>query len=368
MKVLTSPQVLSLLHRPPSLQSRLDDARRTLYSPGGERALDALIDDPAAADAQERAHALLLRANHRARRAQARAAEDAQAALAWFSAHGAEIEAAECCLSLGLAAALHGNADSAVTHLLRARTLALAHDGLDTLAGVLNCLGFLLSDLEEVDLADRVLRQAIATAARAHATPQRMSAQSNLAQNLVRQTLQPEGAPAWQRAREMLSEALALLNDVESFRRAVRDRVGTSAALDNRAQVYLARGQPERALPLLAEAIALSSEAEDAPGVYHALVHRAIAHLALGDATAAALCAREALNPAAGAEFDNARAYDVLGDAEEELGDVAAAAEARKAASLRRRSVRRPDTAARLRARLHEFEADAISPATPRSR
>lgn len=233
----------------------------------------------------------------------------------------------------------------------------MAQGGLDTHAGVLNCLGFLLSDLEQFDLADRVLRQAIALAAQGSATPRRMLAQSNLAQNLVRESLATSGAPSWQRAREMLSEALALLNDVESFRRAVRDGVGTSAALDNRAQAYLARGQPERAIPLLAEAIALSSEAEDAPGVYHALVHRAIAHLALGDATAAALCAREALTPAAGAEFDHSRAYDVLADAEEELGDVAAAASSRAAGSLRRGKVQHQDTATRVRARLHEFEA-----------
>lgn len=357
MKVLPSPAVYSTIHHLPSLQSRLDDARRTLYSPVGERALDALIDDPAAANAVERAHALLLRANHRARRAQPFAADDAEAALAWFSAHGAELEAAECCLSLGLAAALHGNADSAVTHLLRARTLALAHGSLDTHAGVLNCLGFLLSDLEQFDLADRILRQAITVAAQGSCTPRRMLAQSNLAQNLVRQTLARHGAQPWRRAREMLSEALALLNDVESFRRAVHDRVGTSAALDNRAQVYLARGQPDRALPLLAEAIAISGEAADTPGLTHALVHRAIAHLALGDATAAALCASEALVQAASAELDPSRAYEVLADAEEELGDIAAAGAARRAGAALRRRAQNPDTAARVRGRLHEFEA-----------
>lgn len=345
--------------QPPTLQKRLEDARRSLYWPTGPRALDELIDDPAAADSAERAHALLLRANHRARRAHALAADDAQAALAWFSSHGAPIEAAECCLSLGLASALHGRADSAVTYLLRARDLSVAIGALDTQAGALNCLGFLLSDLGELELADRVLRRAIAIAAQGACTPQRMLAQSNLAQNLVRRTLASQAPPPWWRAREMIGEALALLNDVESFRRAVHDVVGTSAALDIRAQAYLARGQPDRALPLLAEALALSNEAEDVPGVYNALVHRALAHLALGDATAAALCARGALIPAARAEFDLSSAYEVLADAEEERGDLAAALAARGQVTAQRRGMRSVDAVARVRARLAEFEATA---------
>ena len=321
-------------------------------------------------DATQRAQVLALRGWLRARSGDEGAARDAQEALVWLEGRG-EVEAlAHCHLALGILNATVGRYEDAFEPLRRVRLIAVAEGLAELDAVAVNTLGFTLSDLGDNRQADAILRTAVQRAEAAGAGAIRSLAQSNLAQNNVRRVRAARTRGVALDEEAVLTEALALVEAVKAYTLPRGDVLGLAAALDNEAQIFIARAEPTRALEAVDRALALYRPAGDHSGEVYALCSRAEAYVLLGAPEPAAEAAREALALAGRRNvlLASAKAYAALAAAAEAGGRLREALDAYKCVyALREDAVRQRDIN-RARLALTRMDADRARAEAARER
>jgi len=307
-----------------------------------------------------RARLLALRAWLRARIGDEGAAEDVKEALATLDGLGEPRAVAECQLALAILHATAGRYEDAFEPIRRVRLVAAAEGYRELDAAALNTLGFTLSDLGDHDQADAVLRAALREAETAGAGSLRVLAEANLAQNHVRRVRSARERGAEIDAPLFLDEALRLLAGVKAHAIPRGDVLGLAAALDNEAQVHNARGEPQKALACVAEALEIYRWTGGGSGEVYARCSEADALLLLGDARGAASSARSALAHAerSPALYGMARAYATLAAASEAAGLLADALAAFKRFHALGEAAVRRCAVNRARVVLAQMEAD----------